>query len=358
MPSSTANDAELSRDVDALRERFTQTQELYREACALLFFRYGITPTANKLYQLVRKGSMSAPAEALNKFWEDLREKSRTRIEHPDLPDALKSVAGELVMTLWTNAQVAAHESLTEYRAEAQEMVLQAKTDISAALAERDAQRLTLQSVKSELELAVKHLSTQREAIAVAEEIRTSLLKRLDEAKHDNAALQHQLEQARHEFTVELDKLRAAAQLAEERSRSTEKRMLLDIDHERTITAKLKKELDTVTAGSLRAADQHKKELHALQQALGDSRQKNGQLEGALQTVTASLERAGLEAKQMQTQLSESSAQVVLFRTQADELRRQWDETQRLFKKAEATKASGRQRRPPKAGVKKQGTIG
>ncbi|GAB3552032.1 hypothetical protein GCM10027343_37040 [Noviherbaspirillum agri] len=52
----------------------------------LLFFRYGITPTTNKLYQLVRKGSMSAPAEALNKFWEDLRDKSRVRIEHRDLP--------------------------------------------------------------------------------------------------------------------------------------------------------------------------------------------------------------------------------------------------------------------------------
>src|SRR3546814_11527529 len=105
-------DAALSRDVEALRERFTQTQELYREVCALLFFRYGITPTANKLYQLVRKGSMSAPADALTKFWGDLREKSRTRIEHPDLPEVLKSVAGELMATLWTNAQAAAKASL------------------------------------------------------------------------------------------------------------------------------------------------------------------------------------------------------------------------------------------------------
>src|SRR3546814_10049373 len=95
MTTSMTNDAALTRDIEALRERFTQTQELYREVCALLFFRYGITPTANKLYQLVRKGSMSAPSEALTKFWADLREKSRTRVEHPDLPNALKDVAGE-----------------------------------------------------------------------------------------------------------------------------------------------------------------------------------------------------------------------------------------------------------------------
>ncbi|MFD2272575.1 DNA-binding protein [Undibacterium arcticum] len=61
---------QLIADIDRLREQFPQTQDLYREVCVAMFFRYGMTPTANKLYQLVRKGSMSAPAEALNRFWE------------------------------------------------------------------------------------------------------------------------------------------------------------------------------------------------------------------------------------------------------------------------------------------------
>ncbi|AQV94132.1 hypothetical protein BJN34_09545 [Cupriavidus necator] len=33
--------------------------------CGLLFFRYGVTPTANKRYSLVHKGSMGTPAEVL-----------------------------------------------------------------------------------------------------------------------------------------------------------------------------------------------------------------------------------------------------------------------------------------------------
>jgi hypothetical protein len=37
----------------------------------------------------VKKNSMSAPSEALGKFWDMLWEKSRVRIEHPDLPDEL-----------------------------------------------------------------------------------------------------------------------------------------------------------------------------------------------------------------------------------------------------------------------------
>lgn len=41
---------ELQSDIETLRGRFTETKDLYREVCALLFFRYGITPTASKLY--------------------------------------------------------------------------------------------------------------------------------------------------------------------------------------------------------------------------------------------------------------------------------------------------------------------
>ena len=67
-----SEESEIQAEVEALRERFSDTKALYREVCALLFFRYGITPTASKLYQHVRKGSMSAPAEALAKFWDCL----------------------------------------------------------------------------------------------------------------------------------------------------------------------------------------------------------------------------------------------------------------------------------------------
>ncbi|WP_414437047.1 hypothetical protein [Cupriavidus necator] len=48
-----------------LRSRFPETRALYHEVCWLLFFRYGVTPTANKRNCLVRKGNMGTPAEVL-----------------------------------------------------------------------------------------------------------------------------------------------------------------------------------------------------------------------------------------------------------------------------------------------------
>ena len=107
-----SEESEIQAEVEALRERFSDTKTLYREVCALLFFRYGITPTASKLYQHVRKGSMSAPAEALAKFWEDLRGKARVEIDHPDLQEALKEAAGKAVSVLWAQSTGLAREEL------------------------------------------------------------------------------------------------------------------------------------------------------------------------------------------------------------------------------------------------------
>lgn len=342
MTLDIATDAALSRDIEALRERFTQTQELYREVCALLFFRYGVTPTANKLYQLVRKGSMSAPSEALTKFWTDLREKSRTRIEHPDLPDTLKEVAGELLSTLWTNAQAAAQESLTAYRADAQEKVLQAKATAAAARSERDAILIESENLKDQLGETRKQVATLRERLAALEATRSSLLATLDEARLENTALQRQLEEVRRGVAVELDKLRATIELAEERARSTEQRMLLEVDRERTATAKLQKKLEVLTVVSRGAADEHRRDLSVIQQTLGDTRQKNGQLEGALRTVTTALKRAELDTQRIQSQLNESIAQTMQVRSEAENWRRQFEESQGFIKKIRTVKATGR----------------
>jgi len=102
------DETRLAADIERLKAEFPKTRELYREACALLFFRFGITPTANRLYQLVKRGSMSTPTQVLGEFWTELREKSRVRIDHPDLPADLQAAAGELVATLWTRSTASA----------------------------------------------------------------------------------------------------------------------------------------------------------------------------------------------------------------------------------------------------------
>lgn len=217
---------------------------MYREVCALLFFRYGITPTTNKLYQLVRKGSMSAPAEALNRFWEDLRDKSRVRIEHPDLPESLKTAAGELVASLWSAAQGAAQEGLATLRSEAQARVAEARQAQATAEADRDAARASQALISQTLEQAHARVGELEQAVAAREATIAALEAQLQHARGENSGLLQKLDDARRDFGLELERLRSAANLAEERFRASEARALMEIDRERTAASKLHKEVN------------------------------------------------------------------------------------------------------------------
>jgi hypothetical protein len=46
MDTPVTNEKQLLIEIDRLREQFPHTQDLYREVCVLLFFRYGITPSS------------------------------------------------------------------------------------------------------------------------------------------------------------------------------------------------------------------------------------------------------------------------------------------------------------------------
>src|SRR5260370_14517522 len=113
-----SQDAALGAEIERLKAAHPKTRELYREVCTLLFFRSGITPTANRLYQLVKRGSMGTPTDVLAEFWRALREKSRVRIERPDLPPDVQAAAGDLVAALWDKSTAAAHAGLEELRSE------------------------------------------------------------------------------------------------------------------------------------------------------------------------------------------------------------------------------------------------
>lgn len=331
MDTFATTEKQLIADIDRLREEFTQTQDLYREVCVLLFFRYGMTPTANKLYQLVRKGSMTAPAEALNKFWEDLREKSRVRIEHPDLPEALKTAAGDLTATLWSAAQEMAHENFASYRSEAQAAVIEAKAAQTAAEAAREASSQTLTGTQQALSDSNERISALDQQLAAAGATHAALESQVQQAKAENTAHQQRLEDARRDFTAELDKLRAAAQLADERFRAAETRALLEIDRERSAGAKLQKELNTARTEVNQATERHRTETAAIQTQLGDYRQKIGMLEGNLQAVTANKDLIANELKAAQMQLADAIAQASAMRSDAEKWQRQAEEAKRMI---------------------------
>jgi hypothetical protein len=256
------DEGRLAAEIDRLKAEFPKTRELYREVCALLFFRFGITPTANRLYQLVKRGSMSTPTAVLGEFWTELREKSRVRIEHPDLPADLQAAAGELVATLWTRSTASAQGALDTLRAEVE--------------AEKVAAQNTVTSMQREL---------SEQGQAAGEATRRALEAEIARLQDENVACDRALAQARADFSEELGKLRASAALADQRLHAAEKRALLETEREWVASARLQKELDAATRRTEQGEARHRSELQALQAQVADARHEAGVLEGSLVAV-------------------------------------------------------------------------
>ncbi|MFM0006888.1 DNA-binding protein [Paraburkholderia dipogonis] len=306
MSDAPPDETRLAAEIERLKAEFPKTRELYREVCALLFFRHGITPTANRLYQLVKRGSMGTPTAVLGEFWTELREKSRVRIEHPDLPADLQAVAGELVATLWTRSSTAARDALDALRdeievqrGEAQRAVVAARDELArveGALEQRTGALLAAQVEVRELEKAQAEGRAQRQALeAELERVRATL-----------AARDREFVEVREGFSRDLGKQRDATERAEERFRASEKRALLEIDRERSAATKLQKELDEATHRAEQKDADHRRASETMQAQLGDARHQAGVLQGRLDAVQA--ENTRLQTEMMTLREAETHA--------------------------------------------------
>lgn len=236
-----STETEILDEIELLKAKFSDTRTLYREVCVLLFFRHGLTPTANKLYQYVRRGSMNVPTEELGKFWDDLRHKARVDIEHPDLPDEVKAVAAEAIAGLWRQASQAARGELTAARLELEATAGQARAARAAAeqaVAQWETAAQELRADVAHAQAATAELQGQLEAERRAHagtQARVDEL--LSQLELGRVAQQRQQEA----FSADLAKARGDIEAAQERSSAAERRALLEIEQERQARARADK---------------------------------------------------------------------------------------------------------------------
>ncbi len=144
----------------------------------------------------------------LNKFWENLRDKSRVTISHPDLPDELKDAAGALAVTLWKTAMGQATKSLEAFRHETQIALNEAAAARQVATAERDKAIDSFQSVSGKLAAMSIEIAVLREDASALVASKLAVEAQLLEAKDAIVAQYERFDLARRQHNVELDKLR------------------------------------------------------------------------------------------------------------------------------------------------------
>lgn len=266
---------EILSEVESLKGRFSDTKALYREVCALLFFRYGITPTTNKLYQYVRKGTMSTPAEALAKFWDELRSKARVEIDHPDLPPEMKAVAAQAIAEIWRHATASARAELAVLRVELQAEQEQVRQDQAQAQLASTQALATVEQLRSELTSAHDLSSQCRVELEAERRAHAGAVARLQEVQAQLEQARAQQQRQQEAFSADLAKAREAVEAADRRAAAAEKRALLEIEQERQARAKsdklaesLRSQLAQSESRGRQAALQHAETIAKLQAQL------------------------------------------------------------------------------------------
>ncbi|MFM0667879.1 DNA-binding protein [Paraburkholderia sediminicola] len=308
----------LEADIEALRERVPDTQELYREVCALMFFRYGETPTANKLYQLVRKGSMSAPAKALRDFWAEVRDKTRVDVGQPDLPAEVATAAGELAATLWRLSGDAANAALEVFRQDAQREIAEAREHAQGLATERDtAVAAAEQTSRDAADVRIENAKLLARLVEL-ETAKTMLTEQLAQSRNESTVASTALADARREFAEELSKLRVMHNQSEQRLAATEKRALLEIDSERTAARQTRQELQAAIDRMAEAQATHQAERDQLRDALtaaktqlATSMTRCASVEGELASRETALEEQIAASELLRKKLEALSRQLV-----------------------------------------------
>jgi len=274
--------ADLAHEVESLRARFPETRQLYQEVCALLFFRHGITPTANKLYQLVRKGSMSAPAEALSRFWENLREKSRVRIEHPDLPPELAQLAGGVMGELWQRAQAGAQATFEAAMAESRKAVTDAEGLAAKESARAETAALALFQLQAEFSASLTRTQEIEHALAREQGQRESVERQVASAITQRREMQETLAAARREFEAQLEAQRHSHRQAEAQLQAEAGRLAIEADRGRALAQSLQRELGEVRTAGAAAAERHGEQTRDLELQVSRLGQQLALAEGSI----------------------------------------------------------------------------
>lgn len=309
-------ETQILTEVEALKGQFSDTKTLYREVCALLFFRYGITPTTNKLYQYVRRGSMSAPAEALTKFWDELRSKARIEIDHPDLPEDVKQATAAAIATIWRQATTAARDELSALREEVSGHLVTAQDERSAAVRQSEELRQAIADLQAQLQAALGAVAAADTEMESERRAHAATAARHLEVQRTCDDLRTQLDRQRADFSADLAKARDAVDTANARADASDRRALLEIEQERQAKARQEKQSESLR---VQLANLETKFREAETSAATAQSTLRASLQAAEHAATvAAIARDSLQKEAMQARSEATLAREDAIRAQAE----------------------------------------
>lgn len=306
----------LRQEIEEMRTAGARRQDLSQHACKRLFFDLGVRPSVTTVRELTQTGSASDIPKDIEAFWASLRSALRVRIDAGAIPESLQQHAGELLATLYDEAQKLARSALEDDKARLDTAIQAAQAQVRDADSRREAIELAHQRAEARaeasaaqiaaLEADLKALRNQgsdaqsglREVIARWEKENEALSARLQQEQELAARLRDRVDELqgelRHNTEHYAQQIKDAVKEAERRVHP----MLVELDSLRGMAA-------TYQAG---ARETSQKEFDFIQQ-LSAARSRADRLESQVRAQSDEIDALVLERDAQRVQ-SGASAEV------------------------------------------------
>ena len=266
--TAAADEATVIRErIADLPDRAAKT----RAVAAWLFFEKNEYPSANRVRQITNAGSMNDITRDLRDFWNEIRSKTRVRIDNPDLPEDLVERMGSTLSEIWLLAMDKAGQQFEQDRAKAAEAIgearqeaMQARTLLAESEGRASALQQTIERLNTQLRETAQAGSAAAERAQVLESQLGDLQDQMDERLAEKAgeiqALQQQIEQGRADARRQVEVLDGELRFAK-----------LQIENARQEGRNLAAELQRFRADKTLEAATYQATVNRLREELGQS---------------------------------------------------------------------------------------
>ncbi|MFM2345222.1 MAG: hypothetical protein RLZZ210_1836 [Pseudomonadota bacterium] len=145
----TSINDELFNKVEEIKLKAINTKQAYIDVAKLLFLQYQEMPTANRLYNLVKKGSMTTVVESMRIFWQEIQNQLSIKMHMPNIPQELQIMLSEQIEVIWSKSMEYAAGEFEQQRMEVltkNENLEQEIVNLNNKIAEQEQQYQTLNS--------------------------------------------------------------------------------------------------------------------------------------------------------------------------------------------------------------------
>ena len=185
-------EAEIAAEVTKMKAAFTPRALMVQRVAEIMFDAWGKKPSANKVYEHIRQGSISDINNDLKQFWDGLRRRKAGGREVEGIPSNLSAESGELIKSMWVTALLHATKTFDAEKLRLKQVAedLTAQVEqLQQALQERE---LTVDRQKRENSDLLQQVKEQATAIVEYEDSLNTINEDVRLLKADKVALQQQ----------------------------------------------------------------------------------------------------------------------------------------------------------------------